>query len=1194
MPVQPESSENFIYALSDFWTVFFKDTTQIQSYFKGVELNLGQLYLELLETVLGTNLKNAPVFSKKYLKQLTVGEDEVFYVEGARPQDDRYSHTPADAKIAGISSLMNRVVAPTRVLEVQKDFSVTAPVVQFYSNIFDVDGAGNSLATFPARVVTKVFKAQYSDPLKRNWSDSHVRVGDYFRFQILGKGSAFTLRVLGVRENTLLLDNTRSEFSGDLSRKLYRVKALRTPYDNVKSGIPLAEHPSEVDSFSSGSTDALLTAGANTIDFSGETYYRGGWAASTLYHAGDLVINTTGGLSRAIFEHTSGASYQASVWTALKHCYAYVLHPSNPANNGLALILGTFGAVITVARPSSFSSAPTMRAKLYLIKYPRGPLGTPKPVITLDHQNLDVGSLVVAARRKHPVYIQDDPAGINSYAANEAVIEGVDYLVDYDSGSVTALSGWDPSFPARATYTWMYELVAYTYRPRGTWDALVHYAPGDIALNSSGKAFIARTATTNPLTSADWLEFVSPFSFDQPQPVRQIAFWGTDVLLDVDTLYNNFGYLLAFKRPSSEQYRAFLRGVAQLFVIGPTLSRFESALNVMADLPVVRDDGEKFVSYDSGILVSGTDGELIDSDEGRDGTLDALAGTFTATSSTFFPTDVGTVVRVKLGASYTSFSVINWISANTVEVSPAPPNGTNLIWNFSHNNLNRRFRVSSYAFSDADIGSVILISGSRNDRNNGAFKVVAIENASTAILGTPFGFTDETGLTWKLSRTNAQVVTTSRATYSFPLQVPIRTDVMSASVTSGLTFQSFEPLTSAFTVEDYIQDPTWWYDETIPQELVNFLHTSASRRTASTTLLEHKVRPLDDALIGDVGLVVGRDEEGNPGISRSGTAVWHSGPNITLSFPLGTPVANRHDVNTYVTLSGPGVDGQFRIVSVNDLGTLLELERFPTSGMSLLSSPLSLNATLAPLLYRRSVGFVLMDRFLKYHALRVLVDPATPLSTEFLGDAIQLLKEAKPAFTHVYFATPLDFLDTLTGVDMIRYLVRLNVSAESLFYSDPAIRASVTSLLHVNDAYRFVTGSQTIPADPGVYTLTHPLPPTGLAPSSVRFHAVKGWFNLAVTTPSGRQLCEGVDYEFDRTYAKVIILSPGLASSAVFNYVGVILRTRYPSETLDIAAGETPLAANGEDPTVWRALTQAADDSGFIDRAVQVVMTPAP
>jgi hypothetical protein len=91
---------------------------------------------------------------------------------------------------------------------------------------------------------------------------------------------------------------------------------------------------------------------------------------------------------------------------------------------------------------------------------------------------------------------------------------------------------------------------------------------------------------------------------------RQLAFWAVDAAVDDFDLYHRFGHFFSDKRRSSEAYRMFIRGLMQLYLLGPAIERIESALNVVCGLPVVRDDGEAFVRYDSGAELQGSDGTL--------------------------------------------------------------------------------------------------------------------------------------------------------------------------------------------------------------------------------------------------------------------------------------------------------------------------------------------------------------------------------------------------------------------------------------------------------------------------------------------------------------------------------------------------------------------------------------------------------
>lgn len=1185
MPVQPDPSQNFIQALSDFWSVFFKDTVQIESFYKGVEINLGQLYLDLLETVLGTSLQHLPVFSRSYYKEFTVGEDQTFYVEGDSRTSDRYTFAPASMSVQEVQALMNRVIAPTRVLESPRDFDVYGGAIRFRQNIFDVDGVGTSIEYFPVRAVSKVFPAEYRDLLLRDWRIAGVLVGDSLRFRILGGGSAFTIRIVGVREDTLLLETTRPEFSVDLRRKRFRVTALRTPFDATKSGLVLPDHPSEVSRMSANAADARLVAGGTLVDFSAEPFYKGAWAPLTAYASGDVVTNSLSLPVRAKTSHVSGATYDTDKWLSLEDAYFYIHHPTNFANDGLASVVNAYPAALELARPAPFLTSPDMRAQVYLMSFSAGLVGTPQPALGLRHNNIDVASVHVAARRKHPVYALGDDEASPSYPANEGVIENVDYRVDYDAGVITILTGWDPSFLGRISYSWKKPLATYEHKPRGSWSALETYDVGDMVFRPDGLAYVSKTGLA-AFSSDNWQLFQPPFSFGQTHSVRQVAFWGTEVLLDQETLYKNFGNLLSFKHPSSEQYRAFLRGVSQLFVLGPALERFESALNVMANLPVIRDDGEVLRAYDDGIYFSGSGGSLIDSDEGRDGTLTASGSTFSSPGATFLSSDVGARIRVSSGGAYTSYNVISVTSPTQVVVSPTPPNATGLSWSYTHVALTSRFRAVDYAFTTDDQDALILISGASNARNNGTFRIEAIENASTVILENSNGFTDEAGLSWRLSRRQVQSITTSRTTYELPLSVEVRPDIALPASVNTLTFEAFEPISDAFQVTDYLQDPTWWHNIAIPDEVAKFAAESAGRRHASPDMVEHRLSPLDNALVGDFGLRVGADEEGRPGLPRSGPGTWYGGDSVVLNFSVATPKPNARDVGKYATVTSPLGPVQFRVLGVDTAGTTVRLENFPPPELREAPVPQPVTVTLAPLLYRRTVGFVMMDRFLKYHALRVTVAPGTPLPTTFIGEATQLLKQAKPAYTHVYLESPLAFLDQML-IDDSGLTIDVGVpKLERVMPVDNTARVGPPGLIQAGDAFVFLSGTQTIPASAGTYTLTPTLP----SGTNVRFHAVKGWFDLSVTT-SGRRLAEGVDYTFDRAAGAITVLAPGLPAASSFNYVVVILQSRTPG-TLNQTLGETALCVGGADPTSWWALGQTTEDAGLIDRAVQLTIGP--
>lgn len=279
--------------------------------------------------------------------------------------------------------------------------------------------------------------------------------------------------------------------------------------------------------------------------------------------------------------------------------------------------------------------------------------------------------------------IRIDQGSVRVYAKaplGNDVVENVDYIVNYEEGKIFALTAWQnlPG-PFGVDYTWKKEISP---------------AIGPSPRSSSTGVILASSTTTR---------------------VLQIAAWAPDALVDRMTLANNFGVFINRREPSSEAYRAFIAGIFQLYILGPVLERIESALNVVLNLPVVRDDGEVYQSTD---------------------TTDSLVDRIFTTRPT-------------------------------------------------------------------------------------------------------------TGQT---------------ATYEYPKGTPLRTDLV-----AGDSLLSFEPLTTAVAVTDYVQTPDWWYGELIPRELfspVGGSIPSVTRRFAQPFYVLNTVGAPDDPHVGDPGLIVGADETG--------------------------------------------------------------------------------------------------------------------------------------------------------------------------------------------------------------------------------------------------------------------------------------------------------------------------------------------
>jgi hypothetical protein len=277
---------------------------------------------------------------------------------------------------------------------------------------------------------------------------------------------------------------------------------------------------------------------------------------------------------------------------------------------------------------------------------------------------------------------------------------------------------------------------------------------------------------------------VPGFAFREIGGRRQLSFWAVDARVDDLDLYYRFGHFFSDQRRSSEAYRMFLRGLMQLYLLGPAIERIESALNVVCGLPVVRDDGEIFESYDSGAELQGTDGFL-------SGT------TFHSDDTEFGPTAVGGYLHV-------------------------------------------------------------VATGEIANRNTYPVRAVSADG-HTLTLGAPQGasswpgFTTELGASWEFSWSDKATILTDRNLYTFPRQIPLRTDLL-----PGQTLRAFEPLSTAVEVTDYLSDPEWWLDAEIPAELLPGV--PSRYRVASPKLAVGRIGCNDDtgfARIGDPEFRVG-------------------------------------------------------------------------------------------------------------------------------------------------------------------------------------------------------------------------------------------------------------------------------------------------------------------------------------------------
>lgn len=139
--VTEQGSTNFILGLSDLWVRMFKDRPTLEAMYAGMEIVVGQAYLDLLSNVLNISVRETPLFRKEFFHLLTVREDLVTY----RPASGAYEFEITDANLHSFQYLYNKIFAPTTILENGIDFDIEneeKDFVVFKQNPFDWDGSG--------------------------------------------------------------------------------------------------------------------------------------------------------------------------------------------------------------------------------------------------------------------------------------------------------------------------------------------------------------------------------------------------------------------------------------------------------------------------------------------------------------------------------------------------------------------------------------------------------------------------------------------------------------------------------------------------------------------------------------------------------------------------------------------------------------------------------------------------------------------------------------------------------------------------------------------------------------------------------------------------------------------------------------------------------------------------------------------
>jgi hypothetical protein len=310
---------------------------------------------------------------------------------------------------------------------------------------------------------------------------------------------------------------------------------------------------------------------------------------------------------------------------------------------------------------------------------------------------VDADSLTVAAKRE---------------LDERAVQAGIDYKVNYETGIITPLTVWRPAADNTCSYTYKTAVVEnLTPLQSGADGTILAGSPatfssptalfnsthvgaavqltnsGLLPATNNGTFFIASVVSATQVTlSTDRVVPVTvdpnngalawslltrgTLATDVTTSVEELGLWCPDVLVDKFHLYNTYGYLISRYERSSEEYRALIRGVFQLFMLGPTLERFESAINIVAGMPVIRDSGEILLTYDSGAEFSASDGILA-----------FATREFTSPSYTFTFADLDRYIYIIDGFNTNKlFKILSLVGPNTVLLEESPTSDGPVSW----------------------------------------------------------------------------------------------------------------------------------------------------------------------------------------------------------------------------------------------------------------------------------------------------------------------------------------------------------------------------------------------------------------------------------------------------------------------------------------------------------------------------------
>ena len=1167
--------------LSGFWQKFFKDALDIEAYYQASEIYLGQVYLDLLSCILNIGIVDTPVFNKEYWKLFTIKETELNFLAGITTTDDRYLYD-MPGEIVNVDFLQNAILEPEIVLEKDADFEIidNEGIVRFYLDPFneaqDTDGNYMPNPGIAWRTIrTEVGNALYDTGMSLYHPSEFKAASPYDS----GLRRGDTARILAYRGNQL-----RSGLVGSIQNL-----PLQTNFVGVGVGLGKV-----------GDVIQVYDHAGSTPDLNDE------WKGFYIVKAVNIALPNQAVLEPLTVPTTTWSSTVNLYWKQ----FSSISFEVNGASTPTIPLLPPW-VVSTVFGIGSVIQSTVGDRYICTIG---GTSGVVEPTWDTAVGNTTIDNTVTWTRQTNTVV--PSPRVLQPFRDYEIdYYEGMKHIGSTSNPYPTDLEGpiivsvvrdapepnvygWTISFAGMAPAP-IPPIVPFPVGVTGTITDLGvrHVIPGTLKI----QAYRWRMDSSIQLVSVE--EGVD-YTVDYLRGlIHQLEYWDNSSLGRCDFQFQTEVALSGAM--TIEEYT--VGNVRQLSYWVPEVSmdRFTLWYNYGSLLNRFDASSEAYKAFLMGIMYLYMSGPI----------MQRIESALNVAAEYPVVSQDGEVL-----VSYDDGVISSGIAAsiNGVLDSVALP-------------------TLEYVLSELDVGGYIIFPSPLNAANKNKFQITSVDTAlNSATLHTTYGLTTEVPVEWIISHSYKKTVTTDKKVYQYPYYVPIRADVQSVSYWNVLTFDAFEPLTDAFLVTDYLEDPLWWKDKVIPPVLWDEV---TGRRRSTTLLFKHVIGPGDDACIGDPGLFIGADEEGtilNPADSRPldiDAITWQSGNTIRYSFntnPDLSGIANATaPVTLVVTLStNVNNNGSFVVTDVDTTNFWVEVTnpgRSDSVDNESSDSPAVATVTGAIIpvpIYRHNVAFILFDRYLKAHMYYIEINADLELSNQFRQDLEELVLVAKPSYTYPTVEPNEMFIDNVGLTDsFVLPLLAMTFGGpgdadpdSTLLADNQLVIGDANAPWNIGDFYRYEIEAA---ADtPYIYpALTIPVGTIFTLPDLTTDSAPLVWQFSLTRTSDGGPAIEGRDYTLNllredplgtpnpiawqvETLTEMDTIATGGPPYAIF---AAYTRAERLNGSYDTTLGWTPLTIGGTNPWYIRAAaldptspTYAADldalRTEFIDRPVQLTI----